>query len=201
MPPKVLDLISSTLADEDRDGARAYMSNIQNRSFEEITYADLDRLSTLALADIASLYRRHERCRPYEDRFMLICLCRGAARHYVRPSHGTTQAREGVNDFDVWGFFRDRLNARPFPPRRHGFQDFGPSKFGRSPNDGPRYTGRRIDVLGRSIPVRCIETPIEAVRRYLQEGGTESARRLAERPVVVVWPREQMGKVIWDGRC
>ena len=175
------------------------LGNAQNRSFEKITQDDLTRLATLALADFESLFKRYQQWRHYADRLMFICLCQGAAHHYVQPSDGTPRAHEGgVNDFDVWGFFRDRPNARPFPPRRHGFQDFGPSKFGRNPDDDPRYSGRRVDVLGRSIKVRRDETPKEALRRYLREGRTESARRLAERPVVVIWPGQQRGSLVWE---
>jgi hypothetical protein len=177
------------------------MSDAQNRSFKKIMQDDLARLATLALADFAIFFQRHQRWRPYADRLMFICLCQGAAGHCVQPSHGTAHAREGgVNDFDVWGFFRHLPNARPFPSRRHGFQDFGPSKFGRHPDEPPRYTGRRVDVWGRSIEVRGAEKPKEAVRRYLKEGWTTSAHYLAERPVVVVWPSAQCGCVVWGGR-
>jgi hypothetical protein len=176
------------------------MSNSANRSFERITAGDLRRLSTLALADSGGLFQRYERWRPYRSRLMLICLCQGAAVHYVTPQKGAASDRSGgVNDFDVWGFFRDRTNDRPFPFRRHGRQDFGPSKFGRNPNEEARFTGRRVDVLGRSIEKRCSEAPIEAVRRYLQISNTQSARRLAERPVVVLWPSTWRGRVIWKG--
>jgi hypothetical protein len=132
---------------------------------------------------------------------MLICLCQGAALHYVAPHGGVaTDRKGGVNDFDVWGFFRDRPNHhRPFPPRRHGFQDFGPSKFGRNPYDKPRFTGRRVDLFGRSIEKQRSETPVRTLQRYLREGRKPSARRLAERPVVVLWPSEQRGQIIWKG--
>jgi len=42
------------------------------------------------------------------------------------------------------------------------------------------------------------ETPIEAVQHYLREAQTESASLLAERPVIVVWPGKDFGRVIWD---
>ena len=176
------------------------MSNSASRSFERITTADLRRLSMLALADFDSLFHRYERWRPYQGRLILICLCQGAALHYVRPRKGVTSDRQGgINDFDVWGFFRHRTNDRPFPPRRHGRQDFGPSKFGRNPNEEARFSGRRVDVLGRSIEKQRSETTIEAVQRYLRRPPTQSARRLAERPVVVLWPSAWRGRVIWKG--
>jgi hypothetical protein len=44
------------------------------------------------------------------DRLRLICLCQGAARHYV---HGD----RGVADFELWGFFEE-VRGHPFrlPP-------------------------------------------------------------------------------------
>ena len=152
------------------------MSKSANRSFERITDIDLRRLSALAAADFDDLFRRNARWRPYRRRLLLLCLCQGAALHYASPRRGTAADRiGGVNDFDVWGFFADWPNGRPFPPRRHGFQDFGPSKFGRSPKDKPRFRGRRVDVLGRSIQKRPRESPIAALRRYLETRRTESA--------------------------
>lgn len=125
-----LDLLHPCSAD-----GNGPMSNSANRSFERITRTDLRRLSTKAVADLENFFHRYERWRPYQSRLMLICLCQGAALHYVAPHGGVATDRHGgVNDFDVWGFFQDRPNHRPFPPRRHGFQDFGLSKFGRNPH-------------------------------------------------------------------
>ena len=105
------------------------MSQSPGRSFERITRADLRRLKDLALRDFGSFFDRHQG-HPYSGRLMLICLCQGAAQHYVKPTRGGDSDRQGgVNDFDVWGFFRARPDGRPFPYRRRGVQDFGPSKF------------------------------------------------------------------------
>jgi hypothetical protein len=118
-------------------------------------------------------------------------LCQGAARHYVHGDHG-------VHDFDLWGFFQE-VRGHPFPYRRRGEYDFGQSKFGRNPVDGDSYKGRRVDVIGRSIRMPKNETAVEAVQSYLRDPATVSASLLAERPVIVVWPRKNCGRVIWDG--
>ena len=117
----------------------------RHRSFKKIKRADLTRLAELALDDLRSLFKRKRRSRVYADRLMLLCLCQGAARHYV---HGD----RGINDLDVWAFFKQHPKY-VFPYRRHGFADFGPSRFGRHPKDKARFAGRRVDILGRSIPV------------------------------------------------
>jgi hypothetical protein len=113
-------------------------------------------------------------------------------RHYVHHDRG-------VWDFDLWGFFEE-VPGHPFPYRRRGEHDFGPSKFGRDPDNGNAFKGRKVDVIGRSIRMPKNEKPIEAVPRYLREARTKSASLLAERPVISVWPVENRGRVIWDAR-
>jgi hypothetical protein len=170
---------------------RDCMSDSPHRSFERIKRDDLDRLAQIALDDFAALWQRKKRLSVYADRLRLICLCQGAAQHYV---HGD----RGVQDFDLWGFFQE-VSGRQFPPRRPATHDFGPSRFGRNPDDGPKYKGRRVDVMGRSISIPTSTPPIESVRRYFEAKRTDSARLLAERPVIVVWPLEERGRIIWDG--
>jgi hypothetical protein len=53
-------------------------------------------------------------------------------------------------------------------------------------------------VIGRSIKMPKNGTPIEAVQHYLREARTKSASLLAERPVIVLWPVKDRGRVIWD---
>jgi hypothetical protein len=165
------------------------VSDSPNRSFEQITAGDLAKLSVLARAEFKELFERHPYSLAYADRLRLICLCQGAARHFVHRDHG-------VHDFDLWGFFDD-IPHHPFPARWRATSDFEPSKFGHNPDDGSKFRGRRVDVMGRSISISGSEAPIDAVQRYLREGRTKSARLLAERPVVVVWPDSLSGQVIW----
>ena len=66
-----------------------------------------------------------------------------------------------------------------------------------NPDDGDRFKGRRVDVIGRSIRMPENETPIESVQRYLREAGSESARLLSERPAIVVWPPNDCGRIVW----
>jgi hypothetical protein len=166
------------------------LSNSPHRSFARITRNDLSRLAQIAFNDFANLCERQKYSRRYAGRLRLICLCQGAARHYVHHDRG-------VQDFDLWGFF-DEAQGHPFPYRRRGRRDFGPSKFGRNPDDRDAFKGRRVDLIGRSIRIAKNKTPIEAVQVYLREARTKSAAELAERPVVVVWPSKYRGRIIWD---
>lgn len=167
------------------------MSNSPNRSFERIKPGDLRRLTDMAADDLDGLFRRNPQLGAcYSDRRLLLCLCQGAARHFVYRDRG-------VHDFDVWAFFANHPD-RVFPYRRHGTADFGASRFGRNPDHGDHFTGRRVDVFGRSLPMIKTDTPIESVQRWLREGKSKSAREIAKQPVVEIWPR--VGPVIWEGR-
>jgi hypothetical protein len=168
------------------------MSTSRHRSFKRITRRDLERLAVIATAGFEDLFKRKPYSRPYKTRLLLICLCQGAARHYVYGDRG-------VHDFDVWGFFREIPGHHPFPFRWHGKRGFGPSKFGRNPEDGNRFVGRRVDMLGRSISKHPSDTPIEAVQRWLRDARNESPKLLARQPAVVIWPSRHLGRVIWDG--
>jgi hypothetical protein len=145
-------------------------------------------LAKLTLDDLEDFFaRRPETGTLYRDRLLALCLRQGAAEHYASGAHG-------VKDFDVWGFFRAH-RRRQFPPRRVGHADFGPSRFGRHPDDSG-YEGRRVDIIGRGIPLGRNEDGIAAIRRYLNQGYTRSARLLAQRPVVIIHPAQRTGEVI-----
>lgn len=127
------------------------------RSFELFQADDLRRLSEIALEDLGALFeKRPETGRLYQDRLLMLCLCQGGAEHFVRREYG-------VKDLDIWAFFAEHP-SRPFPYRRRGVRDFGPSKFGRHPNDGS-LQGRRVDIIGRSIPCASEETAKECILR------------------------------------
>jgi len=101
-----------------------------------------------------------------------------------------------VKDFDVWSFYA-QLDEWPFPPRWRATRDFGPSKFGRYPGDPPPYLGRRVDLLGRSLPVPLGTDPVAAIRQYLAARRTTSAQELAKKAAVMIDPRERVGEVAW----
>ena len=170
--------------------------NFQERSFERITKADLIRLAEIARNDLKSLFeRRPDTGRLYRKRLFAIALCQGAALHYVSGANG-------VKDFDVWSFFTTHPE-RPFPYRRNASADFGKSKFGKSPG-WEHYVGRRVELLGRSLPVSDNQSPEIALHAYLMAGRSASARALAKKATVLLYPETQLGKVVWpssEGRA
>jgi hypothetical protein len=53
-----------------------------------------------------------------------------------------------------------------------------------------------VNLLGRSLRVTEDADPALVLREYLSEGRTETARRLAEKAVVLLEPSEQLGAVV-----
>jgi hypothetical protein len=165
------------------------MGDVSERSFERITDEDLERLAAVANETFDDLFRRRpDGAGVYRDRLLLLALCQGAALHFV-------DGQNGVKDLDVMGFFRTHPD-RPFPSRGRWPRDFGPSKFGRHPDDAG-FQGRRVDILGRSIDADEGEDGVAAVRRYLTQKPTGTAGHLATKAVIGVYPPDIRGKVIW----
>jgi len=161
-----------------------------DRSLERIEMADLLRLAVLAADAEAELFSRNRQgSGRYAGRLLGRVLCQGAALHYVNGNNG-------VKDFDVWSCYA-QYDDWPFPPRWRGTRDFGPSKFGRYSGDPPRYSGRRVDLLGRSLPVRPGTDPADALRRYLSARRTASAKALAAKAVVLIVPEDRAGEIVW----
>jgi hypothetical protein len=160
-----------------------------SRSQKHIDRRDLSRLASLAAADRMDFIARMGR-KTLQHAYRCSALCQGAALHYI-------DGRNGVKDFDVWSFYAG--SSRLFPSRRVVSVDFGNSKFGTS-SDRPDFIGRRVDLLGRGIRFEDSDRDdgiIDALRTYLSRGSTASARRLAEKAVVLVDPPRLRGKVVW----
>jgi len=166
------------------------MPKDSDRSLAAIELADLHRLAALAADAEAALFSKHPQgSGRYAGRLLGRALCQGAALHYLDEN-------TGVKDFDVWSFYA-AYSDRPFPARWRGTRDFGPSKFGRYPNDPPNYSGRRVDLLGRSLPVSLGTDPAQALRQYLAARRTASAKALAAKAVILIDPPNRAGEVVW----
>lgn len=167
------------------------MSGIRERSYEPIRRSDLDRLAALAAADREARFNRRPRWGVYRDRLICVALCQGAALHYV-------DGKNGVKDFDIWTFFAEHAEG-PFPYRWSTDADFGPSYFGRRASEPGRrvFSGRRVDFNARSLAEPTDADPIGALTRYLGTGRTQSARKLAEKAVVIIEPLPLLGVVAW----
>jgi hypothetical protein len=158
------------------------------RSMATIDSGDLNRLAAIAREDREELFARNVRLRPLAKKIICVALCQGAALHYV-------DGKNGVKDFDVWTFFRNADGIK-FPPRRLVSRDFGSPKFGKSP-DRPDFVGRRVDLLGRSLELGNSRDPAKALRRYLADVRTQSARCLSQKAIVLLAPADLRGTVVW----
>jgi hypothetical protein len=169
--------------------ARDNISQELGRSCKPITKMDLRRLALLAEEDRMDFFQRNpDTGHLYSKRLFAVALCQGAALHYL-------YGKNGIKDFDVWSFYRANPE-REFPPRRMAKVDFGDPKFGIS-DDSPNYVGRRVDLIGRSIVANTFADPVAVLQDYLRGRRTESARRLSKKAMVLIWPPELFGKVVW----
>jgi hypothetical protein len=161
----------------------------EGRSFEPITRADLEKLAALAAADRDQFFREHpDWAALYADRVLCTALGQGAALHYVRGD-------VGINDFDVYTFYAAHPERRWYAKRiKH--VDFGDPRFGRTV-EMSKPIGRRVDLMGRDLPVDLGSDPAEALRAYLTAGRTDTARHLAAKAVVLLSPPDLVGRVVW----
>jgi hypothetical protein len=164
--------------------------NISKRSLAKVSKKDLVKLAKIADIDRNEFFNKYPVWRKlYRNRILCVTLCQGAALHYV-------DKKNGVKDFDVWTFYRGHSKT-PFPYRRIGRMDYGPSKFGVHPMDKQKYNGRKVDLIGRSIKCDNKDTFYKIIHNYLEKGKTKSARLLSKKAVIILEPLEYLGEIIW----
>jgi hypothetical protein len=118
---------------------------------------------------------------------LAVALCQGAAMHFHDKVNG-------IKDFDVWFFYP--FNQTHLPYRTYWNWDYKNPKFGRHPLI-PGYSGRKVDVLIRSIKAYTANDSVETIHQYLEYENTASSRELAKKAVVMLAPRKMLGKVAW----
>ena len=162
----------------------------EERSFERITKADLNRLARIARTEREEFFGRHpEWAMLYRKRLICVALCNDAALHFI---NGST----GVDVFDVWTFYAEHPEAA-YPFHQLAKADLGKSKFGRDAANPDAYEGRRIELRSRSLDCKPGDDAIEVVQRYLRSGETTSARELRGKAVVLIEPKQFLGLVVW----
>jgi hypothetical protein len=158
------------------------------RSYEKLTQSDLGRIRDIGLHIPSDIFAHAPVAGLYRDRLLILTLCQGGAQHYVDGCNG-------LKDIDVWAFFRSGP-PKPFPWSAIWHADFGPSHHGRNPNDRD-FTGRRVDILGRSIVCREDEPPDQALKTWLL-AGSRSASVIAQRPVIGLAPASYFERRVWE---
>jgi len=163
------------------------------RSYEKIRKQDLKRLAEIAREDREDLFRRKpEIGKIYKNRIICVALCQGAALHYV-------DGENGVKDFDVWTFYRQHPQ-RPFPYRRNVPRDFGIPRFGKTLGK-LQFKGKCVDLIGRSIPFKRGQSPVQTIRDYLRSSKNKLPRLLANKAVVILEPELLRGTIAWPILC
>jgi hypothetical protein len=73
-------------------------------------------------------------------------------------------------------------------------------EIGRYSGDPNRCGGRRVDLVGRLLPVPLTADPADIVRSYLTAARTASSRHLAAKAVVIINPSDRAGEIVWPDR-
>lgn len=118
---------------------------------------------------------------------LAVALCQGAAMHFH-------DKKNGVKDFDIWFFYP--FNEKHLPYRTLWNWDYQNRKFGRHPSI-PGYSGRKVDVIVRSIRNYSKHDPVKTIHTFLQNEGTATSKALAQKSVVMLQPRSILSKVVW----
>jgi len=118
---------------------------------------------------------------------LAVALCKGGAMHYH-------DGVNGIKDFDVWFFYP--YNQRHLPYRTIWNWDYKNPKFGKHPSI-PGYTGRKVDVIVRSIKNYDKNDPIKTIHQFLRYENTASSKELAKKAVVMLSPNSLLGQVVW----
>jgi len=134
-----------------------------DRLYRLMTKEDLDFLLVMGLQEHERFFRRNPHLQEaYHDNLIAICLCQGAALHYLDP-------RVEVKDFDIWHFYAENETV-PFPYRAHSRLE-------------DAYLGKPVNLLKRAIPRRIVNLnsgdPNRIVRTYLLERNSGTRRKPA----------------------
>lgn len=125
----------------------------------------------------------------YGKRFLCSVIAGDAAAHLV---NGTT----GFRGFEAWNFFAQHPEAA-IPTQRRSREDFGKSRFGRDPTLPETFTGRAVDVQGRSLDAAPAEDPAQVLDRYLRGRSTPTARDLSRQTLLFLEPDPLLGVQVW----
>jgi hypothetical protein len=172
---------------------------VAERSCDQVTDADLDRLLAIERRWRNHLERQKAHWRHYGERLLGICLAQGGARHLI---DGAT----GIKDFDVYRLFAaspERRNPDPAIYRGHTHVDFGESHFGdrsdpafrRMQERYPAIVHRNVDMYSLALQTKPGSDPVPALRALLAAPPTGKLELLARKPVVIIDQRPP--RVAW----
>ncbi len=160
------------------------------RSLEPITENDLEELYTGSVKRLNEYFVTGQGKKWQEfyniKQPLAVALCQGGAMHYHDKVNG-------IKDFDVWFFYP--FNEKHLSYRTIWNWDYKNPKFGRHPSI-TGYTGRKVDVLVRSIKNYSKQNPVNTIHQFLQYEKTATSKELAKKGVVMLYPESLLGKVM-----
>jgi len=161
------------------------MMQADTRTYEKLDKEDLQELLVHAEEELGRFLSTNSgKYAVYQSQLVAICLCQGAAKHYV-------DSVTGVKDLDVWLFFEEhdtvkiphRGNARK--EIQANFKKLGP---------------KRIDFMKKMIPLRFIvkNDAQNSLQNYLSLAVTSTSAELSLKPVIGLSPSAIFGRVLWS---
>jgi len=166
------------------------MQGKEVRTCEKLTKEDLKEIEQYAKEELKRLFNEvgkpKGKYKVYENKLIAICLCQGAAQHFV-------DGKTGIKDIDVWFFFEEDKDVK-IP----NFKNMRKSVSKKFTNIGEK----RIDFLKKAIKEDIInksesEKPEDILKSYLQNGHTSTSKLLAQKSVVGLFPPDIFEKIIW----
>ena len=151
----------------------------EKRLYYPLDEEDLRRLRELALEEHEKFFERNPHLREaYCNSLIGICLCQGAASHYLN-------LKVGIKDFDIWHFYLES-NEVNFPYRAHKRIQNG-------------HKDKSIDFLKRAIPRyihdKSPKDPGQIIMNYLLERNTKTKRLLLKKAIIGLYPDEIFNKL------
>lgn len=138
-----------------------------NRLFLKLDERHLRALQRIGLKEHEDYFKRQPHLKRFRRRLIGICLCQGAATHYLNP-------KWGINDIDIWHFYLEKDYGR-FPYRGHK-------------KNRKMYKGRHVDFLKRGIPLDIFEAMGKDKVSSLLALLLKRNSILLEQPIVGLYP-------------
>ena len=191
------------------------------RVYTRLTRNDLIQMRDFALEELDRfLYSAGSplgKFQKYSKRLIAICLCQGAAQHYLQnlSSHsyhkivciedaairqkGYRLDRQGnvlagIKDIDIWFFFYEHPKL-PIPHVKNCKKSTHKSFY--------KLGNRTIDFMKKTIAKKVVASAIsnhsaDIIRAYLQNVNTQTSDCLARASIVGLYPNILLGRPIWN---
>lgn len=153
------------------------------RIYDSISERDLLALKDFGIREHEEFFKRNSYLKKDFYRSLAgICLCQGAALHYLNQ-------KTGIKDFDVWHFYANNENVTLRCRRPKRIKN--------------AYMGRDIDFLKRAIPKNIFalfpNNLEKIIMSFLLERNTKSKNLLLKKAVIGLYPNNIFAKILWKG--